>query len=154
MPRRTILITLAILGLSWTCSAAQTSAAASPAAREPFLVSPAWLDEHVNDKSLVLLHVGDKESYDAAHIPGAQWVPYTEIGTRQEGALTLELPPVEQLQALFERLGVSDSSRIVIYMGTDWATPSARVFLTLEYLGLGERASILDGGLAGPFLCE
>ncbi len=148
MPHRTILLTLAILALSWTCAAAETpAAAASRTAREPFLVSPAWLAEHLNEQSLVLLHVGDKESYDAAHIAGAQWVPYNEIGTRQEGALTLELPPVEQLQALFERLGVSDNSRIVLYMGTDWATPTARVFLTLEYLGLGERASILDGGL-------
>jgi thiosulfate/3-mercaptopyruvate sulfurtransferase len=29
----------------------------------------------------------------------------------------------------------------------DWVTPTARVFLTLDYLGLGERTSILDGGL-------
>jgi len=32
-------------------------------------------------------------------------------------------------------------------MGTDWASPTTRTFLTLEYLGLGERTSILDGGL-------
>ena len=126
---------------------ASAPAAAGGAARAPFLVNTSWLAEHLNDPSLVLLHVGDQESYNAGHIPGAQWVPYREIETRPDSDLTLELPPAEQLQAAFERLGVSDNSRIIVYMGTDWATPTARVFLTLEYMGLGERASILDGGL-------
>jgi thiosulfate/3-mercaptopyruvate sulfurtransferase len=57
------------------------------------------------------------------------------------------LPPVEQLKAAFEKFGVSDNSRIVIYFGKDWVTPTARVFMTLDYLGLGDRTSILDGGL-------
>lgn len=148
MRHRTVLTALALVVVGSMCAAAQAPAAAGGRdTRAPYIVSPVWLAEHLNDKSLVLLHVGDKESYDAAHLPGAQFVPYMEIGTRQEGALTLELPPVEQLQALFEKLGVSDSSRIVLYMGTDWASPTTRTFLTFEYLGLGERTSILDGGL-------
>lgn len=35
----------------------------------------------------------------------------------------------------------------MIYFSKDWVTPTARVFLTLDYLGLGDRTSILDGGL-------
>ena len=67
---------------------------------------------------------------------------------RQRGeGLTLELPAVDQLKAEFEKLGVSDNSRIVIYFGKDWVTPTARVFMTLDYLGFGDRTSILDGGL-------
>jgi thiosulfate/3-mercaptopyruvate sulfurtransferase len=57
------------------------------------------------------------------------------------------LPPVEQLKTTFEKLGVSDTSRIVLYFSKDWVTPTARVFMTLDYLGLGDRTSILDGGL-------
>jgi thiosulfate/3-mercaptopyruvate sulfurtransferase len=44
-------------------------------------------------------------------------------------------------------LGVTNKSRIVVYFGKDWVTPTARVFFTLDYLGLGDRTSILDGGL-------
>ena len=40
--------------------------------RSSMIVSTEWLAQHLNDKSLVLLHVGDKKEYDAAHIPGAQ----------------------------------------------------------------------------------
>jgi len=42
---------------------------------------------------------------------------------------------------------VTDKSRVVVYFGKDWVTPTARVFFTLDYLGLGDRTSILDGGL-------
>jgi thiosulfate/3-mercaptopyruvate sulfurtransferase len=48
----------------------------------------------------------------------------------------------------FEGLGVSDGSRIVLYFAKDWITPTTRVWFTLDYMGLGERTSILDGGMA------
>jgi thiosulfate/3-mercaptopyruvate sulfurtransferase len=57
------------------------------------------------------------------------------------------LPSVAQLQSTFEKFGVTDKSRIVIYFGKDWVTPTARVYFTLDYLGLGDRTSILDGGM-------
>jgi thiosulfate/3-mercaptopyruvate sulfurtransferase len=61
--------------------------------------------------------------------------------------LILELPPVDQLKATFEKFGVTDKSRIIVYFGKDWVTPTSRVYFTLDYLGLGDRTSILDGGL-------
>ena len=111
------------------------------------IVSTAWLAEHLNDRSLVLLHVGDKKEYDAAHIPGAQFIQLSDISTPRGQGLTLELPAVDQLKATFEKFGVTDKSRIVVYFGKDWISPTARVYLTLDYLGLGDRTSILDGGL-------
>src|SRR5262249_8428809 len=46
-------------------------------------------------------------------------------------------------------LGISDDSRIVVYAGANGATPSAtRVIFTLDYAGLGDRSSLLNGGLA------
>ena len=59
----------------------------------------------------------------------------------------LELPPVEQLVSVFEKLGVSNRSRIILYFGTNWVTPTTRAYWTLDYLGLGDRTSILNGGL-------
>jgi thiosulfate/3-mercaptopyruvate sulfurtransferase len=117
------------------------------AGREPFIVSAAWLAEHINDKDLVLFHVGDPAEYQAAHIPGAIFISTRDISTPRGQGLTLQLPSVEQSKETFETFGVSDSSRIIVYFGKDWVTPSARVLLTLEYLGLGDRASMLDGGM-------
>ena len=115
--------------------------------RDSMIVSVDWLSRHINDRSIVLLQIGEKAEYDAAHILGAQFIQTSDISTPRGQGLALELPPVAQLKATFEKLGVTDKSRIVIYFSKDWVTPTARVYLTLDYLGLGDRTSILDGGL-------
>jgi len=125
----------------------RASVKSEPRVRESMIVGTEWLKKHLNDDSLLLLHVGDKAEYDAAHIPGAQFIALANISTPRGQGLILELPPVNELRAIFERLGVTDKSRIVVYFGKDWVTPTARVFMTLDYLGLGARTSILDGGM-------
>jgi len=126
---------------------ASARAAGDPKVRESLIVSSEWLATHLNDESLVLLQVGDKDEYLAGHIPGAQFITTSDISTPRGSGLTLELPAVTQLQTAFEKLGVTDKSRVVIYFGKDWVSPTTRVFFTLDYLGLGDRTSILDGGL-------
>lgn len=121
--------------------------AQSNSARTSMIVSTEWLAKHLTDSDLVLLQVGDKKEYDAAHIAGAQYIQTSDISTPRGQGLILELPPVDQLKATFEKLGVTDKSRIVVYFSKDWVTPTSRVFFTLDYLGLGDRAAILDGGL-------
>jgi len=120
---------------------------ASRKINESMIVSTDWLAKHLNDDSMVLLQVGDKKEYDEAHIPGAQFIQLQDISTPRGQGLILELPAVDQLKNTFEKLGVTNKSRIIIYFGKDWVTPTARVFFTLDYLGLGDRTSILDGGL-------
>ena len=95
----------------------------------------------------MLLHVGEAADYKAGHIPGAKFLPYDAISQRRNG-LMLEMPLVAVLDSALESLGVSDDSRIVLYWSKDWYSPTTRVFLTLDYLGLGEKTSILDGGFA------
>lgn len=133
----TILLALSILPVQ----------AADPGVQESLIVSTDWLAKHLNDDSLVLLQVGDKEEYLTAHIPGARFIALSDISTPRGQGLVLELPPVDQLKATFEKLGVTDKSHIVVYFGKDWVTPTARVFFTLDYLGLGDHTAILDGGL-------
>lgn len=123
------------------------SAQAKKNVRSSMIVSTAWLAQHLKDDSLVLLQVGEQDEYTAGHIPGAQFIQLADISTPRGQGLALELPPVDQLKTTFEKLGVSDKSRIVVYFGKDWVSPTTRVFFTLDYLGLGDRASILDGGL-------
>lgn len=97
---------------------------------------------------VVLLHIGERADYNAGHIPGARFLPYDAISTPRGDRLSLELPSPVLLDSLFESLGVSNDSRIVLYWAKDWFSPTTRVFLTLDYLGLGDRTSILDGGFA------
>jgi thiosulfate/3-mercaptopyruvate sulfurtransferase len=127
--------------------ASPAGAQAVPGGRAlPQIVPPGWVAERLGNPSLVLLHVGDRLEYEGAHLPGAQFIQLSDISVERDG-LTLELAPVEKLRAEFEKRGVSDSSLIVLYFGRDWVSPTTRVFLTLDYLGLGDRTAILDGGL-------
>ena len=110
---------------------------------DSLLVSPAWLEAHRADPDLVLLEVAmSREAYDRGHIPGARWLnPHLLIA---EGPPGVELPPVARIDSVLAALGVTERSRIVYY-GDTWMSP--RVFLALDYIGLGDRTALLDGGL-------
>jgi thiosulfate/3-mercaptopyruvate sulfurtransferase len=127
------------------CLVAAT-AFASP--RQNLVVDAAWLKAHLADPDLVLLHVGDKAEYEAAHIPGARFVSQADISVSDHSGhgLMLEMPAAEDLRHRLEALGISDRSRVVVYYGKDWVSPSTRVMFTLYYAGLGARSSLLDGG--------
>ena len=137
--------------LFWFLLSVATALVPQPRVRgatDSLLITPAQLRERLTAGDVVLLHVGERFDYNAGHIPGARFLPYDAISTSRGGGLTLELLPAERLESLFESLGVSDGSRIVLYWSQGWYSPTTRVFLTLDYLGLGDRTSILDGGLA------
>ena len=119
------------------------------AQREQMLVSSSWLAAHLHDPDLVLLHVGDSAEYAAKHIAGARFVSLQAISVsdRSDTGLVLEMPSAESLRERLARLGISDNSRVVVYYGNDWVSPSTRVVFTLDYAGLGARTSLLDGGM-------
>jgi thiosulfate/3-mercaptopyruvate sulfurtransferase len=123
-----------------------TAAFASP--RQALVVDAAWLKAHLADPDLVLLHVGDKDGYAAGHIPGARLVSLNDISISDHSGhgLMLEMPPSDDLRHRLEALGISDKSRVIVYYGKDWVSPSTRVIFTLDYAGLGSNASLLDGG--------
>ena len=127
--------------------AAVPALAASP--RDSMIVNAAWLRAHIHDPNLVLLHVGDKAEYDAKHIPGAVYTSMKDVSVSDHTGkgLMLEMPPAEELKKDFEALGISDASRVVVYYGKDWVSPSTRIIFTLDYAGLGARTSLLDGGM-------
>jgi len=126
---------------------AASGAAASP--RQSLVVTTPWLRAHLGDPDLVLLHVGDKDEYEAAHIPGARLVSQRDLSVTDMSAtgLILEMPPAEDLRKRLESLGISNTSRVVVYYGKDWVSPATRIIFTLDYAGLGDRAVLLDGGM-------
>jgi len=118
--------------------------------RESMVVNTSWLAAHLKDPNLVLLHVGDPDEYKAKHIPGARFVSLSDIAVSDRSAtgLILEMPPTaEDLRGRLAKLGISDDSRVVVYYGKDWVSPTTRVIFTLDYAGLGEHAMLLDGGM-------
>ncbi|HKP28687.1 MAG TPA: sulfurtransferase [Gemmatimonadales bacterium] len=131
-----------------------------PPARPPagppdlaILVSVDWLSQHLGDPDLVIFQIGDgasKRTYDAGHIPGAQFLnPFSELAAPQGGGsgLALELPQVAQLDSVLEAKGVSNSTRIVLYSADEYYSPTSRAFFTLEYAGMAGKVVMLDGGL-------
>ena len=115
--------------------------------RDRMLVSAAWLQAHLSDRDLVLLQVGERAEYDREHIAGARYLQLRAISDRPANGLSLEMLPIAQLDSALAALGVTAASKVVVYFGSDWVSPTTRAWLTLEYAGLGDRAVILNGGL-------
>ena len=118
--------------------------------RSDMLVSTEWLSQHLKDPNVVILHLADNElDYKRGHIPGARYLAMKKIATdstTMDSPLSVELPSVEQLQKTFSELGVGDNTRVVLY-ATNWFPNGARAWFTLDYLGHGEKAALLDGGI-------
>lgn len=110
---------------------------------DSLIVSTQWLAAQRTDPGPVVLHVAMQVSeYGAGHIPGVRFLdPHRLMGM---GAPGVELPAPSEIETVLEELGITAGSRIVFY-GDTWMTP--RVFLALKYVGLGDRAALLDGGL-------
>ena len=112
------------------------------------LVTTSWLADHLKDPNLVVLGVGQDGDYEKGHIPGSLFVKYMDTHLMKSPAgLTVELPPMSELADTFGKLGVTNDSHVILYMTNDWVSPTTRVFITLDAMGLGDHTSILDGGL-------
>ena len=118
---------------------------AATAATAPTLVTTSWLADHLKDRDLVVLHVASlRRDYDSGHVPGAR---YLWVGSLAQPTpdMSFELVPLKQVRRTLEALGVSNRSRVVLCGVGGNVSPTARMFLTLEYAGLGDSTSILDG---------
>ena len=112
-----------------------------------FLVGTDWLAAHLQAPDVVVLHVGRSDAaYRAGHIPGARFLPLSDVATTV-GSIPNEFPPPEQLAATFRDLGIGNAARIVLY-GDDPGLLAARAWVALDLLGQSGRAALLDGGLA------
>ncbi len=140
---------LPLIGAAFLSGAIQRICAqeqSRPSVRTEMLISTAWLEQHLNDRDLIILWIGrDRSQFDSGHIPGSRFVRLDDLVEQHKDSLN-ELPSVADLQATFESLGVSDQSRVVL---TDDAggVLAARAYFTLDYLGHGDHAALLDGGL-------
>ena len=111
----------------------------------PLLVTAEWLAPRLADPTIVVIDAGmSRHAFEREHIPGARFIGHGEVLGERDGVVH-QLAQSDALVAVAERAGISDRSRVVIYGGPQEA---ARLFYTLEYLGLRGRVGILNGGLA------
>jgi thiosulfate/3-mercaptopyruvate sulfurtransferase len=129
-----------------TCAISVIAQEKAPTVRSSMVVSTEWVAQHGNDPDVIILHVGRyRGDYDRGHIPKARFVPSYEMSSdRQE--VSFELPSVADLKRTLEAAGVGDKGRIVVY-AIGYPPLTTRIYFTLDYLGLGDRAAIIDGGI-------
>jgi len=111
------------------------------------LVSTVWLQDHLNDPDIVILHSGSAELFDSLHIPGARLIIPANFTVNSDG-LRNEMPHTDSIVELLKIVGVDTNSKIVLYHeNISLLNRTARVFVALDHLGLGEQTIVLDGGL-------
>jgi thiosulfate/3-mercaptopyruvate sulfurtransferase len=104
-----------------------------------------YLEPAPEGSTLPYLAVPGRHTFEAWHIPGADFLDLQGEFSDSSTELRFMMPDVAQLEQPFGRHGVSSESRVVLYsIGTPmWAT---RFWWMLQSLGF-ENAAVLDGGL-------
>jgi thiosulfate/3-mercaptopyruvate sulfurtransferase len=114
---------------------------------QPILVSPQWVKEHLNDPTLVILQVNFmKLDYEMEHIAGARFL-WPESLTPNTPDGNYNVPDPKKATEILQKLGISKNSKVVVCHFRDHVTVTARIFMTLEQLGLRGQVSYLNGGL-------
>ena len=154
------LVLVATFVLATACASSRPPVGdAAPLAMDS-LVTTEWLARQIADPDLVVLDctvrvepakeggfriLNGRADYEAGHIPGAGFADLAGELSGEGGPFAFSLPAPERFAAAMGALGVSDSSRVVLYSAgrPDWA---ARVWWMLRWIGF-DRAALLDGGL-------
>jgi thiosulfate/3-mercaptopyruvate sulfurtransferase len=114
---------------------------------KPILITPAWLNEHLKDPNIVVLQVNFLEfDYASEHIPGSRmlWPGWLAPNTPKG---SFNAPDPKFATDILQQLGVSNNSHVVLCHVSNEVSPTARMFLTLENLGMRNQVSFLNGGL-------
>jgi thiosulfate/3-mercaptopyruvate sulfurtransferase len=114
------------------------------AAQQPVLVEGKWLEKRLQDPKVAVVHVaGSRAEYDAGHLPGARYLPFSTVAPNADG-LNVQLPAIAVIDSMVEAIGVSDGQHVVLY---GQPLQVARAFVTMERAGLAGSVSVLNGGL-------
>ena len=144
-----ILFVKSDLGYSMRTVLAALLLAAAPLAAQTapgILVSTDWVASHLDDPSVVVLHVdGRRSNYDEAHIPGARFLDLNGISWPGDPEVGTEMRTPAEIDAALEAAGVRDGQHVVVYGANPLA--AARAWMTLDVMGWGDATSFMDGGL-------
>ena len=114
-----------------------------------FLVSSEWLEEHIEDKNLIVLEVRyyPHRYYTIGHIPGAVQVQrFRDLGANDGGGTLMMFPSKEAFQKTLRRWGVNNDSTLVLYDDARTALAS-RLYYLLQLYGYDmKKVKLLNGG--------
>jgi thiosulfate/3-mercaptopyruvate sulfurtransferase len=142
-----MLTSLLLAAVAFSSAQAVGTSAAGEASPRFRIVSPEWVWEHRNDPDLRILDVRqDPHAYLAGHVPGAVHLPDTTLRGPCNG-LPVQYLPAEPMAVLFERAGLTDKSRVVVYSDGKDVLGATLVAYCLDRCGQ-DRVAMLDGGYA------
>ena len=117
-------------------------------AKEPaVLITAEWLNDNISNPDLVLLQVNFlRYDYEKEHIKGARLLwPDWLAANSPDG--NFNPPDAAEATKVLQQLGINKNSRVILYHTKGDVSVTARMFVTLEYLGLKGRVHYLNGGL-------
>jgi len=123
------------------------------------LVTAEWLEQHLEHPQLRIFDCSQvmqkhpdgsfgfapaHADFAAGHIPGSNFVDVAGELSDRDNPLPLMMPPLAQLSATLQRLGIGDDTAVVLYDRGNHAW-AARVWWMLRSAGF-DNAAVLDGG--------
>ncbi|MEQ1796525.1 MAG: rhodanese-like domain-containing protein [Lacibacter sp.] len=119
----------------------------SKAKEIPVLITAQWLNDNISNPDLVLLQVNFlRLDYEKEHISGARLLwPDWLAANSPDG--NFNPPDAAEATKILQKLGINKNSIIILYHTKGDVSVTARMFVTLEYLGLQGRVHYLNGGL-------
>ncbi|MCK9485556.1 MAG: sulfurtransferase [Dehalococcoidia bacterium] len=105
------------------------------------LVTTAWLEDRLDDDSIVVIDLRREEDYLAGHIPGA--VRLASLSRTDENGVSGQIGTREQVAQALSDAGVTPESTVVLYDANTSLSP-ARTLWVLDVYGHAE-TRILDG---------
>ena len=109
------------------------------------LVSTAWLADHLDDPSVVVLEIGIEPAgharYAAGHVPGSIFVYWKDLLWHE---LDREFPSPETMAERLAKLGVSEETTVAL-VGDPFQF-GAYAYWVMTMTGQGNRARLVNGG--------
>ncbi|MEN9206023.1 MAG: sulfurtransferase [Thermostichales cyanobacterium BF4_bins_65] len=137
-----LLLPVLVVVASWWQGHQPVKAAAGAAIE---FVSPAWVRVHGGDANVRILDVRVAPfAYFSGHIPGAVHIPDNAF-RGPNGKLPVQYWPNDKLQAIFQQVGVTDQSQVIVYSDGNDVLGATMVAYLLERTG-HPGAKVLDGG--------
>jgi len=101
---------------------------------------------HMNPEGQGYTPESGRARFDAAHVPGAQFVDLIDAFSDPATDVRFMMPPAARFCELAGALGVGDDTRVVVYSSGSpmWAT---RLWWMFRSVGF-DRCAVLDGGFA------
>ncbi len=91
--------------------------------------------------SAQVLYVAEEDTRPEASRTGTVFVPMSTFSVERDG-IPNEFPPAEEMASLLESAGVRGERFVIV----GEPIPAGRAWAALDYLGLGSRAALLEGG--------